>query len=268
MKKTTLSLLALVSAITCAFGLSACGGNHTHKWQDAWSGDATHHWHACNGCDETKDKAEHVWNAGEITEQATAEHDGTKTYTCTVTGCGKTKTESVKYAPRYTVSEDEWAAAFDLKTTNCTISVVSEANSDDFSYTIYLLGNRELKYESPNGVRYTVKENGEYYYYVPRSGGWEKYKNDEPELIDFTGIYDLYVYTLSDKMQYFTYSEENKCYMGEIQSGEKQEVITVRFLDGKLVFNRNVVSSEQNNATYELTVTDYGVTTYSLPDFN
>lgn len=67
---------------------------HDHA-ATAWSSDATYHWHDCtvSGCGEQFDKAEHVWDDGTITTEATFTSDGEKTYTCTV--CQKTKTETV-----------------------------------------------------------------------------------------------------------------------------------------------------------------------------
>ena len=32
---------------------------HVHEWSSEWSVDETYHWHACTGCSEVKDKAEH-----------------------------------------------------------------------------------------------------------------------------------------------------------------------------------------------------------------
>ena len=67
---------------------------HDHA-ATAWSSDATYHWHDCtvSGRGEQFDKAEHTWNEGTITTDATFTRDGEKTYTCTV--CQKTKTETV-----------------------------------------------------------------------------------------------------------------------------------------------------------------------------
>jgi len=79
--------------------LTSCGDNenHEHTYKTEWTYDDTYHWHACEGedCTDVSDKAEHTWNDGEITTEATAEADGVKTFTCTV--CGNTKTEVVKY---------------------------------------------------------------------------------------------------------------------------------------------------------------------------
>ena len=35
---------------------------HEHKWSVAWTNDATSHWHACSGCDDKKDEANHTIN--------------------------------------------------------------------------------------------------------------------------------------------------------------------------------------------------------------
>ena len=37
----------------------------------------------------------HVWDEGKVTKDATCTEDGVKTYTCTVPGCGETKTEVI-----------------------------------------------------------------------------------------------------------------------------------------------------------------------------
>ncbi len=41
---------------------------------------------------------EHVWNNGEITQEATCAAAGVKTFTCTVEGCGETRTETIPAA--------------------------------------------------------------------------------------------------------------------------------------------------------------------------
>lgn len=94
--------LCFVMGATMASALTACAApEHTHSWSTSWTSDETHHWHACDGCDEKSDKAEHNWSTGEITTQPTASSDGVKTFTCTVAGCGKTKTESVAFTQEY-----------------------------------------------------------------------------------------------------------------------------------------------------------------------
>ena len=48
-----------------------------------------------NGGSVTIDPCTHSWNAGTVTKEATCTENGVKTYTCTVAGCGDTKTEVI-----------------------------------------------------------------------------------------------------------------------------------------------------------------------------
>ena len=78
---------------------TACGAvdaNHTHT-----GGTATCQAKAvCTICNEEYGElAEHSWNGGEVTKAATCTEKGVKTYTCTVDGCGATKTEDIAMLP-------------------------------------------------------------------------------------------------------------------------------------------------------------------------
>jgi len=99
MKKLISIFLTVCMCFSIGMVLTSCGDNenHEHTYKTEWTYDDTYHWHACEGedCTDVSDKAEHTWNDGEITTEATAEADGVKTFTCTV--CGNTKTEVVKY---------------------------------------------------------------------------------------------------------------------------------------------------------------------------
>ena len=93
-KKSLLTFVfAICLMIPAMFMLTACG--HNHKATTEWQSDATYHWHVCEdkNCKEQLDKAEHTWDAGVITTQATDTTEAVKTFTCTV--CEKTKTENV-----------------------------------------------------------------------------------------------------------------------------------------------------------------------------
>ena len=129
-RKMLLVALALVCALTCAFGLVACdnsnndnggtgnngsnGGDnkpsHTHTYSTTWTRNETHHWHNCTitGCEEKDGYAEHdftngdcvcgqthphIWDNGNITKEPTCTAKGEMTYTCTV--CKATKTEEI-----------------------------------------------------------------------------------------------------------------------------------------------------------------------------
>ncbi|MBQ9070127.1 MAG: leucine-rich repeat protein [Clostridia bacterium] len=96
MKKTKLSTILLsVLALFCSiFVLASCDGDdHTHNYSNEWSKDATYHWQACSGCEETRNKAEHDWNSGIVTQQPTETSEGSRAFTCNT--CGHTKVESI-----------------------------------------------------------------------------------------------------------------------------------------------------------------------------
>ena len=83
---------------------SGSGSSHSHSYADAWSHDATHHWHASTcGHDVVSGKAEHTWNGGEVTKAATCGAAGEKTFTCTV--CGATKIEEIPATGEHTPVE-------------------------------------------------------------------------------------------------------------------------------------------------------------------
>ena len=188
MKKIVSLFLAVFMAATAAAGLTACDDSpagstsadsstiaesstradsstvadsskdaaHEHDYAEAWSSDEAYHWHACVSaagiCDAPqKDKAEHGWDDGVITVEATAEADGVKTYTCTI--CGKTKTEPVEYVAPATVitettdfsalvservDEKAWKAAFDIE--NVTIKIHDNKYGDEEDSSVKLNG--------------------------------------------------------------------------------------------------------------------------------
>ena len=89
--------------------LTACNKDGKHNFAEEWSNNETHHWHACTdkGCKETKDKAEHTWDGGNVTVEPTTEQKGTMVYTCTV--CRREKTESINelvVGTEYTITFD------------------------------------------------------------------------------------------------------------------------------------------------------------------
>ena len=85
-------------------GGSSSGSSHSHSYADAWSHDATHHWHASTcGHEVVSGKAEHTWNGGKVTTAATCGAAGEKTYTCTV--CLATKTEEIPATGEHTPVE-------------------------------------------------------------------------------------------------------------------------------------------------------------------
>lgn len=107
-RKSFLAIMVLMLAIVL---LTACNKDGKHNFAEEWSNNETHHWHACTdkGCKETKDKAEHTWDGGNVTVEPTTEQKGTIVYTCTV--CRREKTKSIDEL----VVETEYTITFDSK---------------------------------------------------------------------------------------------------------------------------------------------------------
>ena len=107
-RKSFLAIMVLMLAIVL---LTACNKDGKHNFAEEWSNNETHHWHACTdkGCKETKDKAEHTWDGGNVTVEPTTEQKGTMVYTCTV--CRREKTESINEL----VVGTEYTRTFDSK---------------------------------------------------------------------------------------------------------------------------------------------------------
>lgn len=105
-RKSFLAIMVLMLAIVL---LTACNKDGKHNFAEEWSNNETHHWHACTDkdCKETKDKAEHTWDGGNVTVEPTTEQKGTMVYTCTV--CRREKTESINelvVGTEYTITFD------------------------------------------------------------------------------------------------------------------------------------------------------------------
>ena len=106
----TFCAIALMLVLSLSV-LTACNKDGKHNFSEEWSNNETHHWHACTdkGCKETKDKAEHTWDGGNVTVEPTTEQTGTMVYTCTV--CRREKTKSIDEL----VAEKEYTITFDSK---------------------------------------------------------------------------------------------------------------------------------------------------------
>lgn len=111
-RKSLLTILAIALMLVLSLSvLTACNKDGKHNFAEEWSNDETHHWHACadKGCKETKDKAEHSWDGGNVTVEPTTEKEGAMVYTCTV--CRREKTEKIDKL----VAETEYTITFDSK---------------------------------------------------------------------------------------------------------------------------------------------------------
>ncbi|MCI7349638.1 MAG: DUF4214 domain-containing protein [Ruminococcus sp.] len=60
--------------------------DHTHHMLSEWKYNDTMHWHECE-CGKRTDAEQHISDDGVVTVEPTADHDGVKTYYCTVCGC-------------------------------------------------------------------------------------------------------------------------------------------------------------------------------------
>ena len=111
-RKSLFTILAIALMLVLSLSvLTACNKDGKHNFAEEWSNNETHHWHACadKGCKETKDKAEHTWDGGNVTVEPTTEQKGTMVYTCTV--CRREKTKSIDAL----VVETEYTITFDSK---------------------------------------------------------------------------------------------------------------------------------------------------------
>ena len=79
-----------------------------HEFATEWTSDKTSHWLACKieGCDMVTEKADHVYDDGEVTLEPTEEAEGVMTYECTT--CGYEKTETIEKLHKH-AWETEWS---------------------------------------------------------------------------------------------------------------------------------------------------------------
>ena len=70
---------------------------HTCRYDTNWFTDVSSHWQECTVCGKEKNKENHTWNSGVITQEATTTTTGIKTYTCA--SCEKKKYEDIPIIP-------------------------------------------------------------------------------------------------------------------------------------------------------------------------
>lgn len=94
-RKSFIAILAIAMVLVLSLAvLTACNKNK-HEFSSKWEYDETSHWHECmtKKHNDVADKADHTFDAGNITTPPTEDAAGVKTLTCTV--CGYQKTEPV-----------------------------------------------------------------------------------------------------------------------------------------------------------------------------
>lgn len=106
-RKSFIAILAIAIVFVLSLSvLTACNKNK-HEFSSEWKNDETSHWHQCmtKNHSDMADKADHTFDAGNITTPPTEDAAGVKTLTCTV--CGYQKTESVPQLG-HTFDMDSW----------------------------------------------------------------------------------------------------------------------------------------------------------------
>lgn len=109
---------------------------HTHKAGTEWKKDKSSHWHECVGedCSEKMDVAPHSWNEGVIAQRPSCKNTGIKLFTCTVSGCGATKTEIVAATGHTfdngTVTTEPTCTIDGIKTFKCTNEGCTETKTE------------------------------------------------------------------------------------------------------------------------------------------
>ena len=96
----------------------------------------------------------HTWDGGTVTTAATCTTTGVKTYTCTIPGCGETKTETIakaahSYSSTYTVDKKATTSADGSKSKHCTrcdakssVTAIPKISSIKLSATSYVYNGR------------------------------------------------------------------------------------------------------------------------------
>ena len=106
-RKTFIAILAIAMVLVLSLAVLTACNNKKHDFSSKWEYDETSHWHECmtKKHSDVADKADHTFDAGNITTPPTEDAAGVKTLTCTV--CGYQKTESVPQLG-HTFDMDNW----------------------------------------------------------------------------------------------------------------------------------------------------------------
>lgn len=162
-RKLLSTMLALTLGVAATVGVTACGGQeHTHNFA-GYGYDVTHHWLACEACDETKDEERHVDN-GEGFCKTCAHLIPTECVTyaisadgahAIVTGYDETDTNVVVISPTYNdlpvreIADSAFADCKDLERITLT-DTITTIGDDAFSGCGNLTGI--MLYESVTSI--------------------------------------------------------------------------------------------------------------------
>lgn len=276
MKKLVSLLLAVCMCFSVSVIFTACGHEHTYKTE--WSKDKTHHWHACTdkNCADVADKTQHTWNKGEVTTPATAEEDGTKTFTCTA--CGQTKTETVKYVA-VVPTQTEWSQAFaaTINATNFTYTRDQLVNGkNDGEWTLYQDGDKYMMEGYHHGDEllhkcyFWVDSDEKTYHYTSATG--EIWTREEVR-----GI--IHVPALADTMMpfealfsSFVFDKETQMFVldAAVVMGFNMSNVKVKIENGYVTYFAYTMPKDEskdidNNYTQSIVFTNYATTEVTLP---
>lgn len=291
MKKRT-----MLFAVSAVFAVGACclaGCGHEHGYSEAWSSDAENHWHACEGCEEKKDEAVHVWNGGTVAGEE-------KKYTCTV--CGKEKIEAVVHD--YTVTQEQWAAtvnAYSLRDPflfpnyTCTVRMNQDPQKSESGWITdsVIKAAEKKRYLAMISEEYgddeyywnilsdAPDENGNYSYERYRKYDvWEKEEGTGGISLDGFAVMTLDVFEWSN----FEYDAESKAYknkeafnssfgaaVDETSGKVYYQVVSdaaVSFSDGVLTKITFKITDEHSGGVFytEYTFSDCGTTQITFPE--
>ena len=252
--KKILSVLVALSML-CSLGVMLASCAHECEFSDAWSKDATHHWHACTSekCELVADKGEHTWDDGEITTEATQETNGVKTFACTV--CGETKTEPVLFTG---MTEAAWNAAlandvFENFKYNDVVTISTSGFTMDTETT--------YKFTATDAwVKMTMMGQSEEDY-APDTATANELRAEVLEIIETLTPYEKFKYDADTK----TYKANAPIRIDDLDASTPN--VTLTFADGKLVKIEYVItfmeSGMQMEATSTTTLSEYGTVSFA-----
>ena len=107
--------------------------NGRHDWSDWTKFNSTEHIRFCSYNTTHTEKANHSWDSGKVTKEATYTADGEKTFSCS--GCGATKTETIAKLTAPTVAKVGGLTA--SKTTKSAITLKWNSAKNATKYQVY-----------------------------------------------------------------------------------------------------------------------------------
>ena len=277
MKKLLTLALATALCLTCAVSLTACG--HSCTYTDAWSSDATSHWHTCTDadCTEIADHAAHNWKPGDVITPAARGEEGTRHFTCAVCGFAKTDT----YNLSTTVPSNEWESAF-LLGDNYTVTQTAEHLSLGTVTTVgKRQGNHFSLFEQTARIsgevmkisqQYWSIEGDNCYVFSPKRQAGEIvgfYKNrlttETPESLTAWHVLEFLPQAARSFGKY-TYHVDTCAYTATAITAEGVTLtdVTLTFLEGKVDSLAYTTVEGDTTVRYTLSIT-YGTTEVALP---